>query len=146
MDPISLAASVAGILGLAGKLAITISGFVASAQSAPQLATHAVNEINSLVTIFAQLKGLALQNSPARNFITVDQLVVVISGCVITLAELDKELEGLEDRDNMDVWERIKWVNREPTIKALVDRLGVHKSSLNLLLTTLLWYEFCPEI
>jgi hypothetical protein len=103
MDPISLAASVAGILGLAGKLAITISGFVASAQSAPQLATHAVNEINSLVTIFAQLKGLTLQNSPARNFITVDQLVVVISGCVITLAELDKELEGLEDRDNMDV-------------------------------------------
>ncbi|KAF8540046.1 hypothetical protein BDD12DRAFT_909663 [Trichophaea hybrida] len=94
MDPLSVAASIAGLLALAGKIASTLTTSMSSISSAPDVAIHVRNETESLRAMFAQLQTLLLQQTPRNNrfsTISVDQLVVVLTGCLMAFSELEVE-------------------------------------------------------
>jgi hypothetical protein len=143
MDPLSVAASVAGLLALAGKITSVLST-ASSARTASITATHILNETQSLKYIFTQLKNLMSHPTLARHdrlgMVSVDELVAMLTGCVMVFSELDEELKGLGENDEMGYWDRFKWEQKESTLKKIIERLAVHKASLNFMLTLLVWW------
>ena len=94
--------------------------------------------------IFIHLQSLLEHKTCARDgraaMVSVDHLVVMLTGCVVAFTELEAELDGLGDLDDMGLWDRVMWARKEQTIETMLERLGVHKASLSLMLTILVWY------
>jgi hypothetical protein len=64
----------------------------------------------------------------------VDQLVLTVAACIRSLAELEKELDGVVGVGMLD---RLKWTVRETGIRRILEALQTHRSSLTLVLTIL---------
>ena len=60
MDPLSVTASVVGILGAATKVSSVLITFVQSTKSAPRLAYTVLAEVNGLSTTFSHLQTYLL--------------------------------------------------------------------------------------
>ena len=95
MDPISLAASIIGLVE-AGK---KVTRFISSMADAPQTAQNILREVETLQTIFRRLQRLISdrgQQSISRGErICLDDLVATLTGCVCVFSELDSALESL---------------------------------------------------
>lgn len=143
MDPISVSASILGLLGAAAKVSEVLTNFVGSVKDAPRLAQRVVTEVEDLTVCLQRLHEFVASQNPSRRsrraLIMVDQLRVVLSHCVITFSELERAVEGLKPRASVSIGNRLRWVAKESIISKLLQRLQFSKSSLNLILTTLTW-------
>ncbi|KAL9601093.1 MAG: hypothetical protein Q9179_002981 [Wetmoreana sp. 5 TL-2023] len=141
MDPISVAASILGLLGAAAKVSEVLSDFVKGVKDAPRLAHRVSTEVEDLTLCFRRLQTLITSEGLGRRsraaMITIDQLLIVLTHCVVTFSELEAVLDGLKTRNPIFVSARLRWVAKEQTISRLLQRLQSSKASLNLVLTTL---------
>ncbi|KAI5845937.1 hypothetical protein BZA05DRAFT_142611 [Tricharina praecox] len=96
MDPLSVTASVAGLLQAAAK----VIGFLSSAADAPSTVRNVLTEVQALNGIFHQLSDFINhfdeQSMAQKSKISVEHLVITLTGCVCTFSELDAELENLK--------------------------------------------------
>ena len=74
-----------------------------------------------------------------KQLLTVEQLVIALSHCVMTMSELDKFLDSIKTTQRFPVRARLRWMRHEETVAAILIRLQAAKSSLNLMLTTMTW-------
>ncbi|CCX33885.1 hypothetical protein FPQ18DRAFT_402832 [Pyronema domesticum] len=132
MEPISAMSSVVGIIGIAGQLTSYLSNFITTANRASALAQHAFSEITNLSMMFSQLQGFLANQQPSqsRAMITVDELVVILTGCSVIFLELEKELRGPSNSKEMGVWEAVKWAMKESTLKRYSTNLASIKRHL----------------
>ena len=88
MDPLSVSASVVGLLSAAASI-IKIIG---SAADAPKLAYDVVSEANEATAALALLRPyverLKLPSPSRSSLISVDQVVICMTSCVETFSEL----------------------------------------------------------
>lgn len=70
----------------------------------------------------------------------VEQVLVTLTGCVLTFSELEDILTELKIDGTMDTLDRINWARKESKIAGIISRLQNHKASLNLMLTILQWF------
>lgn len=150
MDPLSVAASVTGLLLAAVQISASLQPFVAGSSSAPSLAQTIYYELHDFAAVLSKLQPFVLGSAPPSraSMIDVDQLLITLTGCVCTFSELEKEVGSLKSADRLGVWDRVKWAWAEPTISQLVQRIQSHKLSLNLMLSIFTWYETllnCPS-
>ncbi|KAF8544569.1 hypothetical protein BDD12DRAFT_872810 [Trichophaea hybrida] len=141
MDPLSLASGISGLIKAADKIASSLSGFTANMIDAPNLARNVVSETQSLSLTLLQLQPLlsphhscSNEEKTRRSMVFVDQLVLTVAACIRSLAELEKELDGVVGVGMLD---RLKWTVRETGIRQILEVLQMHKSSLTLVLTIL---------
>lgn len=152
MDPLSVAASVAGLVAAATKIARSLYTFTASVDDAPRLARNVKCEIEALSVIFSQLNGFLSNTTHAKrsrmSMTTVHQFITLITHCVLTFAELEEELDGIElgtdlvqkgadsegTAGGMRWWDRIKWTARQDVLKEILVDLQQQKLSLNLMI------------
>lgn len=142
-DPLSVVASIAGLIMAGIQITTTVGQFISNTTTAPVLARTVSSEVHNFVVVLASLQPIVLGslNSVTRaSMIDVDELVVTITACIFTLSDLEREVDGLAVTDNMGIRARLKWAWAEPSILGLIDRLQHHKMSLNLMLTILTWY------
>ena len=129
-DPLSITAGVVGILNAATHASSLLYKWIKSAKEAPQQAEAAWVEINEIRGILCSLQSLLLGNGllqqSGASILQVDQLVVTISGCVLTFPELEKLLERVKV-ENRDILDRIKWINNQSTVAVLIQRLQYRK-------------------
>lgn len=144
MDPLSITAAVIGLVTAAGKITSLLFEFTSSAKEAPILARHVMGEIHAVNSIICSLQTFLWgEASKSREaMVKVEDLVVILTGCVFTFSELEKEIDGLKAGDPIDstvdrVIMRMKWAQKEETISQLFERLKDHKSSLSLMLSIL---------
>lgn len=140
-DPLSVAASITGLVMAGTQIATTVGKFVSTAIGAPALAQIVHTEVHDFVIVLSSLQPIILGsvNSISRtSLIDVDELIITLSSCMCTLADLEKEVDSLAS-DTMDVRTRLKWAWAESTLSGLTQRLQNHKASLNLMLTILTW-------
>ena len=69
----------------------------------------------------------------------VDQLVAILSNCVLTFSELEETIEPLKSKDLLYTARLLLWSRKEHTVSLLLGRLQSSKLSLSLMLTTLTW-------
>ncbi|KAM5350063.1 hypothetical protein ACJ41O_006568 [Fusarium nematophilum] len=135
-DPLSIAASVVGLLGAAGKICTTLSSFVGSAIDAPASARTALVTVEELRFALEMVKQLVetISSLPARRrqLVRLDHIGITFSNCIITLSELES-LVCFKD----GTMHRLKWAWGEKKVLILLPRLESQKSSLSLMVTVL---------
>ena len=141
MDPISVAASLVGLLGAATKVSSILRSVVKSAKAAPKVAQNALAEVTDITVCLNQLQTFVLNTQTTRqpegSRILVDQLLVILSDCVLIFSELEQTLNSLEIEEPWQAYHAIKWMLREKDIAAILTRLQSSKASLTLIMTTL---------
>ena len=143
MDPISAAASIVGLVGAATKISESLFKFIRSVKDAPRLALNVLQEVSDTSACLGQLQNYLMGTETAsrshENLLMVEQIIVVLSNCVLIFAELEKIVESLRPSDPMPSGRLAQWVLKEGNIKNLFTRLHTSKVSLNLMMTTLTW-------
>lgn len=136
-DPLSIAAGVIGILTAAAQVSHLLIDFTKNSKDTPQTARTVLTEVNEISGTLSYLQSFLLGNETLdrsrTQLLQVDQVVTVVSGCVLTFSELEKLLDTLKT-DDMGIRDCVRWVKKEKTIGSLVQRLQNHKASLSLVL------------
>lgn len=142
MDPISVSASIAGLITAAVQVSALLKRLVDSVQGAPQSAQNVLIEVNGIGLCLNQLQeyilGTQSVSRSRTSFIMIEQVVVVLTDCVTIFSELEQILATLQ-LDAMKVIDKLKWSTKEASILQLLARLQTSKTSLSLMLTTLTW-------
>jgi len=143
MDPLSVLASVTGILNVAAKVTQVLSDFIQKERGAPTSCRNIIAEVSALSVCLAQLapilQGTEQAPQSRQAAISLGQVIVVNTSCVLTLSELEKILDSFKLNQPMPTLDKVRWTRTEPTIIGILDRIRASKSSLNLILTILTW-------
>jgi hypothetical protein len=142
-DPLSVAASVVGLLTAGAQITQVLNTLISRARWVPQDCRIACAEVADIRRILSQLRVFLLgieTTTPSRSsLILVDQVVVTLASCVTTFSEADVLVRKLESEERMGLWNRFKWAEKVESLSDLVRRLQMHKSSLGLMLSILTW-------
>ncbi|KAI1497025.1 hypothetical protein F5X99DRAFT_43314 [Biscogniauxia marginata] len=144
-DPLSIAASVAGLLGLSGAIYTQLSGFVQQYRDVPQSAHQlllAVSEMRVVVTSVSGLVDGLIQCPPRRRaMVQIDHLILALTQTVMTSSEIEQFLgrwSVLYDPNKSRYW-RIRLVAVENKAIKLVEKLKGNMASISLVLNILQW-------
>lgn len=143
MDPLSVSASVVGLLGEGAKITSSLWAFITKARDAPQLARHLVFEIANITAALGSLQvyvcGQAQAPGEREALILLEHVLATLTGCVTTYSDLQSLMDEMDLSPGMGTFDKLKWARHEPKINVIVQRLQNHKSSLTLMLTVLQW-------
>lgn len=143
MDPLSVSASVVGLLGAGAKITSCLWTFATNARDAPQLARHLVFEVADITAALGSLQAYVCGQAQAPGergaLILLEHVLTTLTGCVTTFSDLQSLMDQLNLSPDMGTIDKMKWARQESNITAIVQRLQNHKSSLTLMLTVLQW-------
>ena len=143
MDVISIAASIVGLIGAATKVASILNETLDLINEEPKILVSLRNEINDTSTCLKRIQRLLLapETAPAQNtsLLMVEDVVVILSNCVLIFSELEKMTDSLRKDCNVKAIRIYTWATKKKEFAALLTRLQSAKISLNLALTTMTW-------
>lgn len=146
-DPLSIAASIVGLLGFAANLCSTLNTISSSTTEAPALTDLVYSEIKALEGLFLRLNDFVhgkLPTTSNQHIVSVEQLAVTLTGCCQTFTLLKKEVDsfrkwngggaGVGAGSGKPSWAgRLLWPLKAPAIRSLLQQLQQHKTSLILI-------------
>jgi len=148
MDPLSVTASIVGLLGAAGKVAGVLGPLLSTWTDAPRLIRPIQSEV-----VAAKITLLALQrllgdlsniSTSRATLIGVDDLITVFMDGVLVFSDLESLVlslgPGNGGNGDMSLRARVKWVQKESDFAAVLTRLQGFKGSMSLILNILQWY------
>lgn len=133
MEPISVAASITGIIAAAGN----VCNFLRDVQTAPDFVAVVLTEIEHVKRVFRALKGLLDKvelRGPRAALIQLDDLTAILTQTVLVFSKLQTLAAP-----SPHVPSRLKWAAKESEINRLITQLQWNKSSLCLLLRIIEW-------
>lgn len=144
MEPLSIAASVVGLLGAAAKISSILTTLLRKTRDAPEFAHNVLREVTDISTTLAQLQeflvGTRVGQRSRTETIMVEQVIIILTTCVMSFSELEEAVTSLQSNSfNEPLWAKLKWAKKEATMMKLLSRLSSSRLSLNLMLTTLIW-------
>ncbi len=162
MDPLSVMASVAGLLAAAAKVTKSLTWLTSSMKDAPALAHSALSEVEAIrAALFSMqrfLVGVAEGPIQLRRaaFIQLDQLIAVLTDAVLTFSDLEalvcssSDVPAAENQNDRlarfsGLGARAKLVWKQDEIAHAVGRLQQHKASLSLMLNIVQWLVLEPN-
>ncbi|KAL6914828.1 hypothetical protein FSST1_012588 [Fusarium sambucinum] len=141
-DPLSVAASVVGLLTAAAQVSKIVANVISKARHAPEECGRIKSEVDDIRNVLVTLQVFILNPRQAlrsrTSLIMVEQVVATLAACVTTFSELDTFVTALEN--DTTVLDRLRWASKSKDIHGILVRLESHKSSLTLMLTILTWY------
>ncbi|KAI5803536.1 hypothetical protein DFH27DRAFT_51868 [Peziza echinospora] len=158
-DPLSIAASVAGLVSISAVILCTLKGLSDSYRDAPASIQRVVVEVQDMCLIFEQVQmfidgtGHGVQPSHQRlSMIPIQNLVTTLTGCVLVYSRLDEYVCKLVGKKRPNSpgnpqsniieyrMKKVKWVLwREAEVKVVLEDLQRHKMSLSLMLSIIHW-------
>jgi hypothetical protein len=141
-DPLSVAASVVGLLTAAGKMAQLLKGLT-DLVDAPGSATAVMTEMNTMTGALQHLSdylnGALSVPAGREQLVLLEHEAATLVGCVATYSELEAIIDSVHGGAEMGVVDCIKWTLKETEIRDIIQRIQNHKSSLTLMLSILQW-------
>ena len=141
MDPLSVIASVTGILTAAFKISNTASALISAWKNAPNSLHNLISEMAALSACLAQLMPFLSRREIAPKSrmaaISVEQIIIIASSCVLAVSELQRLLDSIGLEKPLSKRVKLRWSSYEKKINTLLSRVQASASSLNLVLTTL---------
>ena len=141
MDPLSVIASITGILAAAFKISNAASALILGWKDAPNSLHGIVSEMAALSACLAQLRPFLSRREIAPKSrmaaISVEQIVIIASSCVLAVSELQETLDALEPEKPLSKRVKLRWSSYEKKINMLRSCVQASASSLNLVLTVL---------
>lgn len=143
MDPLSLTATLVGLIAAAQQGYSLLTSFVGGVKSAPDSARSTLREVSDIYLCLKQLKDFLMEGRVAPRSqmcsIMVEQVVVVLTNLALLFSELQEVIDDLGSEQPVRIIDRIKWLSKEGDISKLLLRLQASKASLTLMVTTLTW-------
>ena len=143
MDPLSVMASVAGLLGAAGKVVSVLLAVKKSIIDAPRSMDQMLSQIKELEISLSAVQNflLGVNSAPTGriSMIRVDQLVATLTEAVRTFSELDTLVMSTAKDNGTPIKRRLRYVWKEDTVTSIMLRLERDKSSLSLMLNITQW-------
>ncbi|KAK3290986.1 uncharacterized protein B0H64DRAFT_411088 [Chaetomium fimeti] len=145
-DPLSVAASIAGLLTAAASICKVLGPYVNAARDTPQIAHHVNAEVQAAAIILSALQSLA-QNMASVSIqraalVEVDQVIAVLTSGVFVFSSLEASVSTLPLPDSSSITRlalrsRFQWARKETEFTTLLGRLQSFKSSASLILEIL---------
>ncbi|KAF8459986.1 hypothetical protein BDZ91DRAFT_785553 [Kalaharituber pfeilii] len=152
-DPLSVAASVTGLVAISVKIISMLKDLYdcgVRAKQAPESISRLMGEMQDVNIIFCQVQlfiagTTKIPNQSRLKMLSIHHLGTTLTGCVLIASNLDKYLSkvvGISDprsiqppASNASLFERIKWAMwKEEEIAVFIEDLQRHKLSLSLML------------
>ncbi|KAF2847552.1 hypothetical protein T440DRAFT_510024 [Plenodomus tracheiphilus IPT5] len=143
MDPLSITASIVGILAAAAKIGEMLHGVISTAKDAPQVLKSLACEVREIRAACLALHTLIdeISSAPVRRaaLIQIEDLAITFTGTVLTLSELEEALApfSISHGRRTPLKLRLRWNQAEGSCMKIVDRLQRHKVSISLMLNIL---------
>jgi len=141
-DPLSVAASIACLLSLAGQVYTTLDKFISNVQNTPSFANRIRVEVDSFrssLNAFDTL--LSSWTAPPRRAVLIpaDFIVLTLTDATLLFSEIEAEVLPLVLLKEFDFLARAKWTLKKKQLESLVSRLQWQKLTLVLQLNILKW-------
>ena len=141
-EPLSVAASIADLLSLAGQLYTALNTFISNVKDAPCLAQAIQSEINSFRNSLNALSELfrdAKFGAQRGELIPAEHVVVTFTDAVLLFSQMESVVLPLTAFTEFNLGARPMWARRKPKLMELVTRLQWQKNTLVLQLSSLKW-------
>jgi hypothetical protein len=139
MDPLSVTASIAGIITAAAQVS-TILGQI---KDAPKLVSAVLTEVDHIKLVFRALQNFLDRASRVTAeraaLIQLEDVVVILTQTVLVFSELEALITPLSNRTATSYLSRLTWTKVQPGVMRLLSQLQRHKTSLTLLLQIIQW-------
>ncbi|KAH7020301.1 hypothetical protein EDB80DRAFT_870893 [Ilyonectria destructans] len=130
-NPLSIAASVAGILGAVAKVYDLLSHVV----DGPECVSAILAEVCNIRVVLQALQGFLskIHLVPSRQvtLIQIENIVIIVTQTVWVFSELETILQPLTTQSWLPSRRRLNWMRRQPASQRLVIQLQ-KKSATNL--------------
>ena len=150
MDPLTICATVTGLVRTCGTAATMCSGLITKYKIAPMILASIRTECTTVKTALSYVDCLIKQDadqfsSRVKAHSPLSEIFdVPLTGCVLTFSLLDVQLQKLYDRskdhDSYKWKDKMKYVWDEDQAKAILDHMRGLQGALNLMLTVLQTY------
>lgn len=145
MDPLSVSASIAGLLSAAGTISKVLGPYIAAAQDVPKIAAQVSAEVHEATIVLSALDKLARNMTSVSvqraALVSIDQVVAVLTNGVLVFSDLEASVGRLPLGESsfmrMGIWSRLQWARKEAEFTVLLSRLQGFKSSASLILNIL---------
>ena len=139
MDPLSVSASIAELL----TAAASVTSMLKTVAGASKVAENVLAEVTDIRVCLRQLQsfidGTAVASQSRKSLIMAEDLIVVLTRCVMIFSDLESLLSKLKAEQPKSPLDKIKWALKESSITKILSQLQSSKASLNLLLSVFSW-------
>lgn len=126
MDPLSIAATVAGLVSFSIEAGTAIGEYYSSAKNAPTEIQNLKSELESLSMILKRLENV-LRSDQIRcdsfSFDTSSVLTTALNSCDKTIRDVSSKLARPKDSGVSRMWERLTWPFNEKEVQKLLETL-----------------------
>lgn len=131
-DPLSIVASIAGLVALGAHVTNGLAELISAAKTADSQLTELTDDLLILCTILIEIEAISTwRESGGGNL-----LPVALQRCERTLMELQGIIEVFQDsiaRGGLQKrWLQLTWINKQKQIAAISARISEHKATLML--------------
>ena len=140
MDPLSLAASVAGVASLALQLSSVITAYVRAVKDAPKSVREITQELNLTQAVLEKLdKFLRSQSVKHASFDPSSVLPTAIASCNNTVRDVLDNLHSSKQNGMLRMLEKLTWPFTEKETQRRLDALRRCTSAFQFSLTVEGW-------
>lgn len=139
-DPLSVVASLGGLIMIGTRVSFVVSSFIESINSVPAQLKILSIELSTLVRVLTDLHSILHTSSEILDSVpglTESELSTVVSGCLAILVELQglvHKYTSMTDGKLARTWKQFQWFQKEKEIDALIKGLEMYKLTLTLTL------------
>jgi hypothetical protein len=140
IDPLSVAASIAGLLTAAAKLHSLLE-YISSAKNSPVEIWNAQTEVKhvklALLSLQGYLSKLDLLSTHRKKLISVEELIVSFADAMVAMSEFESFLQPLARLKRLQL--SVSWFRYTSQLEVHTARAQRHKASLTMMLNILQW-------
>lgn len=141
MDPLSLSAAIAGLLGGAQQV-YSLLELIHRSANAPAVISQAQVEVKHFRLALQSLQGYLVRldqiTEQRKELISIDELIIALSDAMLAFSEFESLLSLLARLTRVRV--AISWFIHSKQIDEHVAKVQRHKASLTLMCEILQWY------
>lgn len=123
MDPLSIAASLAGLVSLTSRVSRTIGSYCKSVKDARKDVQDTAQELASMYDVLHQLDGLLRSQQLKTKIDSNSVLAKAIAVCGNNVERLSSKVQRLELDGLARVWEKLKWPFNEKEMQKILATL-----------------------
>lgn len=139
-EPLSVAASVAGLLSLAGQVYHVLNTFINNVEDAPLFANSILSQVQSFQNSLSGLQilfGSSFAQSHRAMLIPIDYILLALTDAMLLFSEIESVVLPLATLDDFTFLNKVRWTQKRTRLETLVSRLQWQKLTLVLHLNIL---------
>jgi cell division control protein 24 len=145
-DPLSVAASIAGLLAITGKVIGVLSAFLSTVSDAPESARRALTSVEHMRLALTSVKVVMDRpqgiDRARKEMIHCTSIAIVFREAVLAFSEFEAKVgTGASDGWRSSAWTRALWISNEDGIQRYLAHTESVISTLGIMLNILQWYE-----